>query len=196
MISKHTRTIRIPIFLVFFLSLCTYTIGQSIWQVDTQTTTHDVIIQNSLPKGVNIYTDSIGRKFIGVTFWSRVVNEKPAPLELIINFPSDSFANPQTHNYVKVLLPPDTMTFEKQSMYNYGLMGFDSFLDNSFNKSTKLQRTINPGEACAFYILVFSYRPDDGSVRAGLILKEQNLFYRINMLDPFLIPCGKIVIKK
>jgi hypothetical protein len=199
MIAKRKIIMRKPNMLTFLVlhgSLCADAIGQSIWQADTQTTTHNVIIQNSFPKGVTFYTDSNGTKFTGVTFWTRVVNQKPAPLELTINFPADSFATPQTHNYVKVLVFQDAMTFKKQSMYNYGLADSYSFLDTSFNKSTKLQRTINAGEECAFYILVFSYKPDDGPVRAGLILKEQNLFYRINMLDPFLIPCGKIVLKK
>jgi hypothetical protein len=35
----------------------------------------------------------------------------------------------------------------------------------------------------------------EGPVRAELILKEQDLFYRLNQLDA-LIPCGKIVLKK
>lgn len=182
--------------LVFFLSLCICTAGQRIWQADSETASQGVMIQNSFPKGVVVYTDAGGKKFIGVIFWSRVVNETPAPLELTIDFPADSFAIPQAHNYVKVFLPPDTMTFDKQSMYNYGLTGLESFLDAGFNKPTLLNRTINPKEEYAFYIAVFSYKPYDGAVRAGLILKEQALFYRINMLDPALIPCGKIVFRK
>jgi hypothetical protein len=183
-------------FLVLLGSLCTDASGQNIWQADTETATQGIIIQNSLPKGVTVYTGSYGKQFIGVTFWTRVVNETPAPLELTINFPADSFAIPQTPSYVKVFVLQDTMTFNKQSMYNYGLKDPGSFLDANFYKSTMLQRTVDPGGACAFYITVFSYKPGDGFVRAGFLLKDQNLFYRINMLDPFLIPCGKIVVKK
>lgn len=43
-----------------------------------------VIIQNSLPKGGGTYTDSTGRSFLYVIFWSRVVNETTTPLDLEI----------------------------------------------------------------------------------------------------------------
>ena len=61
-----------------------------------------------------------------------------------------------------------------------------------------LQRTINPKEACLFYIAVLMHVPDNGPVRAGLVLKEQDLFYRISIIPHFdsaLIPCGHIVFK-
>ncbi len=195
MLSKPNRTINILIFLVFFLLVCTYAVGQSIWQADSKTACQGVIIQNSFPKGGLRYTDSTGKEFVYAIFWTRVMNETAIPLVLTINFPADSFAITSPHNYVKLFLPPDTMTLDKQSLFDYGL-GLKSFLDTGFNKPTMLHRTINPKEECVFYIAVLSHRGYNGSVRAGLILKEQNLFYRMNMLDPALIPCGKIVFKK
>jgi hypothetical protein len=60
-----------------------------------------------------------------------------------------------------------------------------------------LQTTINPKEECLFYIVYISPPGDvgyNGAVRAGLVLKEQNVFYRINMLDS-LILCGHIFFK-
>jgi hypothetical protein len=89
------------------------------------------------------------------------------------------------------------MTPDKESLYDYGLTGLKSFLDTSFNKPTKLQRTINPKEECRFYIayvVALSHMSYNGVVRTELILKEQNLFYRINRLDS-LIPCGHIIFK-
>ena len=179
-------------FLVFFLSLCTYAFGQGIWQADTEVTSQGVTIQNSLPKGGSRYIDSSGNEFVYVIFWARIVNETATPLELTINFPADSFAisNPP-HNYLKLFLPPDTMTPGKVSMFNYGL-DLKSFLDISFHKPTSLQKTINPKGECVFYIAALSYKPYNGSVRAGLVLEGRKLFYKINMLDS-LIPCGQIL---
>lgn len=166
-------------------------------------TTKGVIIQNGGKKGngrldstgANGYNDPGGKNFAYVIFWTRVINEAATPLELTINFPADSFAIPRSpHSYIKLFLPPDTMTLEKESLDDYGLTGLKSFLDTSFNKPTMLHRTINPKEECLFYTIVIS-DGYNGTSRAELVSKEQNLFYRMNMLDS-LIPCGHIVFKK
>ena len=164
-----------------------------------------VIVQNSLPKG-GVSTDSTGKKFGYRIFFYRVINETSTPLELTVNFPSDSFAisHLSESEYTKFFLPQDTMTLNKEIQYSYGLKGLDSSSFTSFNKPTVLQRIINPKEESSFYIGVLLYRispqkPKDGSregaVRAELVLKEQDLFYRLNLLDA-LIPCGQIVFKK
>ena len=128
-----------------------------------------------------------------------VINETETPLELTINFPADSFAIPPSpDSYLKLYLPPDTMTLEKQSFYNYGVTDLKSFLDTGLNKPTMLQRTINPKEECLFHIVALSFQ-SGGMVRAGLVLKEQDLFYRISIIPHFdsaLFPCGQIVFKK
>jgi len=130
--------------------------------------------------------DSTGKNFGYRIFWTRVINETATPLELTINFPADSFAIlPSPDSYFKLFLPPDTMTLK-------------SFLDTGINKPTMLQRTINPKEACLFYIGALFYQ-GEGVARAGLVLKEQDLFYSIRgiapQLDSALIPCGQIVFK-
>jgi hypothetical protein len=148
-----------------------------------------VIIQNSLPEGLE-YTDPTGKNFGGRIFWSRVINETSTPLELTINFPADSFAMlPWPHCYLKVFLPP------MATLYAYDATGLKSFLDTGMNKPTMFQRTINPKEACLFYVGVLFLGKREGVTRAGLVLKEADFFYRINLLDPALIPCGKIVFK-
>jgi hypothetical protein len=188
----------LPIFIL--LTICLTAIGQTFQTYDkkqkaltyypgtytessyTDSTGIVVIIQNSLPEGLG-YTDPAGKNFGGRIFWTRVVNETSTPLELTINFPADSFAMlPSPDSYLKVFLPPDTMTLK-------------SFLDTGINKPTMLQRTINPKEACLFYIGVLFLGQREGVTRAGLVLKERDLFYRINLLDPALIPCGRIVFK-
>jgi hypothetical protein len=154
-----------------------------------------VVIQNSVPRGLG-YTDPAGKYFDGRIFWTRVINETDTPLELTINFPADSFAIlPSADAYLKVFLPLDTMTSDKETLYGYGATGLKSFLDSTLNKPTLLQRTINPKEACLFHIGMLFYR-GGGVARAGLVLEGQDLFYRINLLGPALIPCGRIVVKK
>ncbi|MBC8151752.1 MAG: hypothetical protein H7Z72_02470 [Bacteroidetes bacterium] len=167
----------------------------------------DVIIQNSYPKGgVAIngnggYTDFTGKTHGFGIFWTRVINETATPIELNINFPADSFpVSPSPDSYVKLFLPPDTMTLDKQSLYNYGYKITDlrSFLDTSFNKPTMFRRTVNPKEESLFYIVLLMKVPDNGPVRTELISKDKNLFYKISILphfDSVLIPCGHIIIK-
>lgn len=163
--------------------------------LDSETASQGVIIQNSLPKGGGRYTDPTGKNFPYVIFWTRIINEAATPLKLIIKFSTDSFpVLPSPDSYLKVFLPPDTMTLDKVPLYDYGLTGLISFLDTDFNKPTMLQRTINPNEECLFYIGMLLYQAS-GTVRTGLVLKEQSLFYRINLLDSALIPCGQIVFK-
>ncbi len=148
-----------------------------------------VIIQNSVPKGGSY--NPTGKNFESRIFWNRVINETDTPLELTINFPADSFAIRSSPDaYLKVFLPSDTMTIDKETSYSYGVLGTDLF------NLTMLQRTINPKDACLFYIGAF-FTEARGAARAELVLKEQDLFYRIRgiapELDSALIPCGQIV---
>jgi len=190
------------------LTICLTAIGQTFsakkaltfypGNIDTESRYTDstgiaVIIQNSFPEGIG-YTDPTGKNFGGRIFWTRVINETSTPLELTINFPADSFAM-LPDSYLKVFLPPDTMTLDKEKLNVYDETGLKSFLDTAINKPTMLQRTINPKEACLFYIAVLFLGKREGVARAGLVLKERELFYRINLLGSALIPCGQIVFK-
>ena len=193
------------------LVFCTSGKGQNKFDWYSETASQGVRIQNSLPVGMGSldssgrtgYTDSSGKFFGYLIFFSRVINETATSLELTLNFPAD-FASP--YSYLKLLLPPDTMTLDKESLFNYGVTDLKSFLDNSFNKPTMLQRTINPKEECLFHIVAlwskFEGRPSKfgGVARAELALKENDLFYRITgitpELDSALIPCGNIIYKK
>lgn len=152
-----------------------------------------LIIQNSFPKsGIN-YTDLNGKKYIYAVFWTQIINETVTPLELTIDFPLDSFEFPSSSgNYMRLLLPSDTMTVDKEPMYDYGLR-IKSFLDNNRHKSSSLKRTINQKSSSAFYVVTLSNRGVGTTLRTGLSIKKQNLFYRINDKE---IPCGKINFKK
>ena len=149
-------------------------------------------IQNSFPKsGIN-YTDPNGKKYAYAVFWTNIINETDNPLELAIDFPLDSFEIPSlSGNYMKLLLPSDTMTIIKEPMSDYGLI-IKSFLDNNRHKSSSLKRTINPKGSSAFYVVTLSNRGVDGILRTGLSLRGQDLYYTINDKE---IHCGKINLK-
>src|SRR5206468_1118586 len=144
-----------------------------------------LIIQNGFPRGGIKYTDPTGEVYMYAIFWTRIINETDNPLELKIDFPVDSYEVPSLPGkYYKILVPPDTMTLDKFPLFNYGLT-VKSFLDNSIHKPSSLKRTINPKESSGFYIVMLSLRVEGatGILRTGLSLKEQNLFYRIKLLE-------------
>ena len=157
-----------------------------------------VMVHNSFPKGGGSYTDAAGTKYSYVIFWFRLINESAAPLELAMKFPTDPikiFSSPAS--YIKLFLPPDTMTHDKIQLNDYGLTNLQSFLKGGFNKPSKLQRTINPKEEYLFYVPVIFYQAS-GTTRAALVLKGKDLFFKIRItpdVDAVLIPCGRIVYK-
>jgi hypothetical protein len=161
-----------------------------------------LIIQNSFPIG-DSYTDPNGKEYFKVIFWTRIINETDNPLELKIDFPVDLYeVAGLPGKYYKVLVPPDTMTIDKEPLYNYGLTGLKSFLDNSIHKPpSSLKRNINPKESSAFYVVILFDNGVSGPFRTGLSIKGQNLFYRISrydkrsLLDEKEINCGSINFK-
>ena len=173
------------------LMICLTAMGQTF---DTESTGKGIIIQNSFPKGGQIYTDPTGKDFVYAIFWTRVINETASPVELTIKFPAESFAVPSSpDNYFKLFLPPDTMTIDKEPLFDYGITDLKSFLDTSLNKPTMLQKSINPKEAFLFYVATLFSHGVDAVVRAALVLREQDLFYKITGKE---IPSGQIVLKK
>ena len=166
-----------------------------------------VIIQNSLPKGGG-YTDLAGNKFGYGIFWTRVINVTNSPIEIAVHFPAaplelaNDFPSVGTaafavhpSSYLQLFLPSDTMTIEKETLYDYGANHLKSFLDAGLNKPTMMQRTISPGEACLFYIGVLLYQVS-AATRGEIVLKDNDLFYRIkgisSEINDLLIPCGRI----
>lgn len=162
-------------------------------------TGNNIRIQNSFPKsggtiegpGYNVIT---GKNYAYAIFWTRVINESETALDLSINFPADSlsvFTSPGS--YLKLFLPSDKMTADKQSLYDYGITELKSYLDINFNKRDMLKKTLQPNKEYLFYVAALSYRAE-GKIRAGFVLKDQELFYSIS-IEPHgsgLIPCGRI----
>lgn len=173
---------------------------------DTTYTTYTgkgITIQNSFPKGGMIepdgeqYFDSSGKRYGFAAFWTRIINETNIPLELNINIPADSFAIFTLPDaYLRLLLPSQTVVFDKLSKFNYGLTDIKSYLDTNLGKTSLLRKTINPNEAHIFYLVSLSYQAA-GIPRAGLFLKEQNLYYKMS-IEPNgsgIVPVGKIAPK-
>ncbi|WP_194777636.1 hypothetical protein [Pararhodonellum marinum] len=163
-----------------------------------------ITIQNSFPKGGSIapdgtqYVDSLGKRYAFAVFWTRIINETNASLELDIHFPTDSFAIfTPADAYLKLFLPTDPLTYDKLSSYNYGLTEIKSFLDNNFHKAAHLQRTIHSGEEHVFYVATLSYQAE-GTPRAGLFWKEHDLHYSMSISPngSGTIPLGKLTFKK
>jgi hypothetical protein len=154
-----------------------------------------LLIKNSGPRGGLKYTDPNGDVYVCAVFWTRLINETDNPLEFKIDFPVDSYEVPSLPGkYFKILVPPDTMTIDKERLFNYGLTDLESFLDNSIHKSSSLKRTINPKDSSGFYVVMLCLiEGAHGTLRTGLVLKGQNLFYRINDKE---ILCGMINLEK
>jgi hypothetical protein len=164
-----------------------------------------LIIQNGLPKGGVKYTAPNGEVYTYVIFWTRMINETDDPLELKIEFPVNSYPVPSVPGmYYKVLIPPDTMTLDKEPLFYYGLTDLKPFLNKSIHKPSSLKRTIAPKGSSGFYVVILSLiEGAHGTMRTGLSLKGQNLFYRIKVdgsksnskSSDKEIPCGSINLK-
>ena len=140
-----------------------------------------LIIQNSVSWGGLKYTDPNGEVYVYAMFWTRIINETDNPMELKIHFPVDSYEVPSLPGkYYKILVPADTMTIDKEPLFNHGVTDLKSFLDSSIHKSSSLKRTIHPKESSGFYVVILCLvEGAHGTMRTGLSLKGQDLFYRI-----------------
>ncbi|MEL7161183.1 MAG: hypothetical protein AAFN92_10530, partial [Bacteroidota bacterium] len=117
--------------------------------------------------------------------------------ELSLNFSADSIPIPNSPGtFVKLFLPPDTMTIAKQPLFSYGITELASL-----EKSTSLQKKVNPAEDCLFYVVALFYQTKDGTFqdrggnRAELVLQGQDLFYRMPpQIDS--LRCGHLIFNK
>jgi hypothetical protein len=188
-------------FVTVFYSFCTLAMGQGISEPKwySETTTNGVIIQNSFPKG-GPYTGPTKKHFnySHLVFFTRVINKTETPLELTINFSADSIAIPYSADtFVKLFLPPDTMTLDKQFLFDYGVTDLESL-----QKPTMFHKTISPKEECLFYVVAIFYQTRStaqnqqrGGNRAELVLEGPDLFYRMPpQIDS--LRCGQIISKR
>lgn len=199
MCEHNNEIMRLTISVVFFLLFCSFVKGQRIDTKWSETANNGVIIQNSFPKG-GPYPGPTKNNFNHsyLVFFTRVINETETSLELTVNFFADSIEIPNSLNtFVKLFLPPDTMTLDKQILFSYGITELESF-----DKPTRFQRKINPKEECLFYVVAIFYQTradardqQRGGNRAEFVLKGQDLFYRmLPQIDSLL--CGHIIFNK
>ena len=165
-----------------------------------------LVIQNSASWGGIKYTDANGEVYTYAIFWTRIINETDNPLQLKIDFPVDSYEVPSLPGkYYKILVPPDTMTIDKEPLFNRGVTDLESFLDSSIHKSSLLKRTIYSKDSSGFYVVMLCLvEGAHGTMRTGLSLKGQDLFYRVSVYNSTAppsvisekeIPCGSINLK-
>lgn len=185
---------------ICFLLLSSIVQGQNTgtkWYSENET--NGVIIQNSFPKG-GPYTGPTTEHFNHsyLVFYTRVVNKNEHPIEINVSFAADSIAIPHSpHTFVKVFLPEDRMTLEKQNLFSYGITQL-----GSFDKSTSFQRTIPPKGDGMFYTVAFFYQTKDnflseekGGNRVEYIFDGRNLLF--NMLPQIdALPSGQIILNK
>jgi hypothetical protein len=165
-----------------------------------------LVIQNSFPRG-ELYTGPNGQEYVKKIFWTRIINETDNSLELTIDFSGDPYEIPgsgesSVSRYFKILIHPDTMTRDKDGLFNHGLRDLDSFLANGLDKPSSLKRTIPSKESSGFYVvrLAIVTKSDkegvkaggSGVTRAGFSLKGQNLFFTLNGKE---FHCGKVNLK-
>jgi hypothetical protein len=142
-----------------------------------------LIIRNSLPKGGLKYTDPNGKVYVYAIFWTRITNETTTPFDFTIDLPVDSsYELPSVPgSSFKIVIPTDTMTVEKEDLFNYGLTSLKSFLDTNLDKTSSLEKTVNPKQSSTFYVVtLFEHRGINSALRTGLSIEKQNLIYRIN----------------
>jgi hypothetical protein len=151
----------------------------------------DVIFTHSLPKGGGQYNLK-GIKYSHVVFWTRINNQTSTHIKLQVTFPNITYLqSPDAH--IKILLPKDTMSHEKEQLFNYGLTGFEFLLNDNTRQVKTLIKTIDPKKDYYFYIPVFMHEIN-GSARASIVLKGEKLFYKISIgKDTAFIPCGSLV---
>lgn len=144
------------------------------------------------------YSDPTGKLHGFASFWTRIVNETDIPLELNINVPAHSFPIfTPPDSYLKLFLPKEKFSIDKLSEFNYGLTEIKPYLDANFDNASILKRTINPNDDYIFYVMTLSYEAA-GTPRAGLILKEQDLSYKMSVAPhgSGIVSFGTITLKK
>ena len=184
-------------FILSLFYICTYgQVGPIRNWIDTEVkysfaNQKDVIFTHSLPKGGGQYNLK-GIKYNHVVFWTRINNQTSTPIKLQVTFPDITYLqSPDAH--IKILLPKDTMSHEKEQLFNYGLTGFEFLLNDNTRQVKTLIKTIDPKKDYYFYIPVFMHEIN-GSARASIVLKGEKLFYKISIgKDTAYIPCGSLV---
>jgi hypothetical protein len=152
-----------------------------------------LIIENSLPRGGQKYTDINGKEYVYAIFWTQITNKMDSPIEVNIAFPADLFELPSSPgNYFKLFLPSEKMTPSKALLSNFGLEDLNTVLNGKLQNPSTLVRTVNTNETSRFYVVSLFEEGVNGVVRAGMSLNNEKIYYRVNDQE---IHSGRVNIK-
>ncbi len=195
----HIFSPKDSLFVICLLTLMSlYSNAQPVQQrnwVDTKVTysssaKNAIIITNSLPKGGGSVQHK-GKEYQYFIFWTSIYNESPSTVELDMKFPALNFF-PSKESHFMVALTKANMTSDKVPAFDYGLTDVPSLLNIASNQLKSLRIKILPKTDYWFYTPVFIHKTK-WPVRAGLILNDKKLFYKITAgADTVMVPCGGI----
>ena len=152
-----------------------------------------LIIENSFPRGGLKYRDAFGDEYVFAAFWSQIRNNTGNPVEISLNAPGDPTPVPSSPgSNVYFVLPQEEMNSAKLSMMHFGLTNPDMMVQYDLGKPSSLQKVIPAGEARAFYMATFYREGIKGRGRAGLSIKNDAFYYRVNDAE---IEFGSISLK-
>jgi len=168
--------------LICVISLQTFIFAQNLssnWY--SESNDRGIIIQNSFPKG-GLYagTKKEHHNYSALIFFSRVINKTNKTIELFVDLPSDPISIPNAPNtYLELYLASDSMTLDKQSLFNYGFTDFDGL-----DSSTLIHKNLDHNEEHLFYVVAIFYQTSrearnesKGGNRSELFFDGQKLFY-------------------
>lgn len=151
---------------------------------------NSTFITNSLPRGGGVVYHK-GKEYNYFVFWTSILNNSPSTLEIQIKFPSLNFFNSNKSHFIATLTKAK-MTSEKIQEFDYGLTDIPSLLKVESNQLKQLTNRISSQKEILFYVPVFISKTK-WPVRAELILKDKQLFYKIAAgTDTVIVPCGGI----
>lgn len=152
-----------------------------------------LVIENSYPRGGLKYTDPLGEEYVYAVFWTRITNETNSPFEFKMDLYEDSYELSSSPGRIfKLFIPSDTLTPEKEQLFNYGL-DLEKYLDENFRKQANLERTIAPKGSTGFYIVTLFNQGVNGTLRTGLKINNAKLLYKVNEMT---IECGETNLKQ
>ena len=158
---------------------------------------NSVTVTNSLPKGGGDFKNINGKQFSYIVFWTHITNNSKKPLKLDLGFRPDSFPIFKSQgSYIKILLPPDSMTESKIQLGDYGLTDLQTTLDKQSKNTSLLRRTLEANQSLYFYTAVLIHQAR-GTARAAYSLHQEDFIFKIRIdSDSSSIPSGRLHFKK
>lgn len=153
---------------------------------------NSVIVENSYPRGGQVYTAPKGERYIYAVFWTRITNNTTDSLMLTIEFLEEYQLPSSPDRVFKLLIPTDTLAIDKEISTNYGL-DLERYLNGHLYEQNDLKKIIKPNDCNGFYVVTLFNKGVEGTLRTGLTIEKDKILYRVNDKA---IDCGRINLKK